>query len=227
MSGPPVGPALPWGVPAEAEPEPEPQAEAAAEPDQLIPPAMNLEGVGLTSGGVVEVRWDVETEDGQESKVWWQAKVADPPAEVPAEQQSEAPQPQFELQYEARENMPAETCIVRFISSTLLYDCKAAGYLYWRKAGETWEPDSSSSEEEELEALSMEEQDARVAALTDELMDGLEPAQQAVMASSMRDFMDSANSFFVQHAGLGGVVDEDAVHKFLDDFKSKKRQREE
>ncbi|PNH11144.1 hypothetical protein TSOC_002069 [Tetrabaena socialis] len=130
--------ALPWAAPAAAVLEGALQNAAEAPAS-----GMTLEEAGLAAGGRIEVKWQVEPEDGEPFSRWWGATLVGPSSQ----EDPQAPgAPIFELAYDAADGFEQERSTVRFTAAHALHQLDQAEELVWRREGEEWEEEESESE---------------------------------------------------------------------------------
>lgn len=190
----PFVPALPWGALANQQTEEQ-------EPNTTF----SIETMGLKLGDRIEVKWTVSSAaDNDESPIsvikWWGASLASCP-----EVDEDGPEHQYMLIYDSSEEFPEETAKVCFLSDHVLVHTETEDELVWRKQGDAYDvPSEEVLEEMEEEVVTtreicrvLEDPECSAAAVAAEqaLLSQLNPAQQRIMASGMREFLDKFSEY--------------------------------
>ncbi|GLC36970.1 hypothetical protein PLESTB_000172900 [Pleodorina starrii] len=236
-------PALPWAHPAaeadvaQAEPEQEP---ATTQDDKSK--FLTLDTAGIAIGGRIEVKWQVEPDEGEAYYRWWGASIVGPSDQQDAERPAA---PVYELLYDAHDDFEQERGHVVLITEHTLRQLDQTEELTWRREGDTWDDDgdedggSDDAEEEEangerlltmddlkqlgeqgLEGRSLEE-------VEQEALQSLEPNKRIAVAAGFRDFADNLMSFLHERVSAegNGVVTADHVKSFTEAMLKKQRTR--
>ncbi|KAL6763661.1 hypothetical protein V8C86DRAFT_2492779 [Haematococcus lacustris] len=205
-------PALPWGRANTDVPKtPEPKA-------QLPATRLGLQDVGLQVQSRLEVRWLLHLADGAEQEKWWGASVCAAPEGAPTSTT-------HHILYDAcdiTESEP-ETSTIMFTSMHTLYDTEKQSELYWRAAGDPWEPEECSDDDDEAgmegstpcqlpESVTagqimqyFDQHSSEVEASEASLLSKLTPFQRMQAAAGARDFADQFREFL--QAKFSGQVD--------------------
>jgi len=137
-------------------------------------------------GKRIEVKWDLDDENGVVRSRWWGAKVL---RKVEASGDENAP---YDILYDSYEDFLETQCRIVFLSTTELQDSESGDLLYWRSEGDDSEPQSTTMVElqEEQDAIDRElgesfEQEAMAE------FDKLPMEKQRHLAASYRSFADS------------------------------------
>ncbi|KAJ8902457.1 hypothetical protein NDN08_006862 [Rhodosorus marinus] len=137
-------------------------------------------------GKRIEVKWDLDDENGVVRSRWWGAKVL---RKVESPGDEKVP---FDILYDPFEDFAETQCRIVFLSTTELRDSESGDLLYWRAEGDDSEPQSTTMVElqEEQDAIDRElgesfEQEAMAE------FDKLPMEKQRHLAASYRSFADS------------------------------------
>eukprot|EP00189_Rhodosorus_marinus_P011827 CAMPEP_0184738188 /NCGR_PEP_ID=MMETSP0315-20130426/910_1 /TAXON_ID=101924 /ORGANISM="Rhodosorus marinus, Strain UTEX LB 2760" /LENGTH=204 /DNA_ID=CAMNT_0027205805 /DNA_START=192 /DNA_END=806 /DNA_ORIENTATION=+ len=137
-------------------------------------------------GQRIEVKWDLDDENGFVRSRWWGAKV------LRKLESSGDKNITCDILYDPFEDFAETQCRIVFQSSTELRDSDSGELLYWRAEGENSEPQSTTMVElqEEQDAIDRElgesfEQEAMAE------FDKLPMEKQRHLAASYRSFADS------------------------------------
>ena len=126
-------------VKSEAAP-PQSPIEAEAEAAAALPTGMPLSELGLTTGGRIEVLWEVEMSDDTDEKIWWGATLL--------EAEGEAKVGEASIRYDGRDGFAEETRRIVISSGSRMWDTDLNEGLPWRVQGSTWEPKDAAAAEE-------------------------------------------------------------------------------
>ncbi|KXZ51066.1 hypothetical protein GPECTOR_14g51 [Gonium pectorale] len=165
---------------------------------------LTLEAAGVAVGGRVEVKWQIETDDGEPYARWWGATVVGPSEERDAELPGA---PVYELAYDAHGDFEQERSHVIFVGEHTLRQLDQTEELAWRREGDTWEDEEededegdqadgeavvtmddmrqmASNEKEYLNGKTLEEAER-------EVLGSMEPNKRIQLAAGFRDFADN------------------------------------
>ncbi|GFR52419.1 hypothetical protein Agub_g14991 [Astrephomene gubernaculifera] len=238
-------PVLPWAnSPVETA---ETQADGQEPAEQQVSAtgtALTLEAAGLAVGGRLEVKWQIEPDEGEPYSKWWGATVVGPSAQ---QDPSYPGAPVYELSYDAHDDFEQERCHVVFTSEHTLKQLDQTEELSWRREGDEWEADEDEGEGAEAEGEEAANSEA-VLTVEDlirdekEILDGktleeaegevlgsLEPSKRIAVAAGFRDFADNLISFLREKvaASEGGevTVTPEHVQAFMESMNKKPRIR--
>lgn len=230
-------PALPWAAPA--------QTPAAAKPsdgeqDKQTNAQQDAPARRLAAGDRIEVKWQLQTEDGNDSCRWWGARVEGVTGAVGG----------FEvwtLRYDAYQEFEEESANVVVFPGQWLHDVGQGddGFLRWKFEGDA-EPDEEDEEEMDeleeeeemdyvldgqqvLDLVNQHEQDTGQSS-EQEALEALaascsNPAQQLHVAAGFRDMVDHIKEQVRQRIEASGsgsyTVTADDVQQIFSKLKDK------
>ncbi|KAG2449951.1 hypothetical protein HYH02_000055 [Chlamydomonas schloesseri] len=231
------GPALPWAQAGGAAAQ-EPFGDAAPSSRTIL----KLEEAGLKEGARLEVKWNIEPEDGDAYTRWWGATLVGPSSE----KHSDYPDaPVYELAYDAHDDFEQEKSHVVFTGEHSLLQLDQTDELTWRREGDEWDEAAEDGDDEEavdgeavvtMEDLAKEEKELlggkTLEEAESEVMNTLEPAKRIAVAAGFRDFADNLVSFLHDVVGSapasdGGppTVTAEHVQAFVEHMAKKQRTR--
>ncbi|KAF6257372.1 hypothetical protein COO60DRAFT_1234110 [Scenedesmus sp. NREL 46B-D3] len=138
MGVPQQSPALPWGSGQQ-------EQDAAGQVDGM--PAVGLDQLGLSLGDRIEVKWQVQPDEGDPIERWWGASIL-------SAQPSTASRdvPAYTIKYDTWPECDfteEEEAEVALLSTHRLLDLRQADVMAWRREGEDYEPPDDSDDDEE------------------------------------------------------------------------------
>uniref|UniRef100_A0A383WDR3 Uncharacterized protein n=1 Tax=Tetradesmus obliquus TaxID=3088 RepID=A0A383WDR3_TETOB len=219
MSVPQQSPALPWGSGQQA-------AQDKQEPSVVADDvhAVSIDQLGLTIGDRIEVKWQVQPDEGDPIERWWGASI------TAAEPTASSGTPAYSIRYDTwpecdfNEEEQAE---VALLNTHRLLDLRQQEVMAWRREGDGYEPaDTDSEEEEEGEGIAADDEDEAlaegaegrsftVAELAAGISDADVSAEEARLAAApqhvaagYKEFMDNLKQYILAKAsqaqGEGG-----------------------
>ncbi|PNW82896.1 hypothetical protein CHLRE_06g298700v5 [Chlamydomonas reinhardtii] len=235
------GPALPWaaGENAEAVAQQEATDDVAPAPRSIL----RMEEAGLTAGARLEVKWNVEPDEGEAYTRWWGATLVGPSTEKHPDHPDASV---YELAYDAHDDFDQEKSHVVLMGEHSLLQLDQTEELTWRREGDEWDevPEDGDDEEEvvdgeavvTMEDLAEEEKELlggkTLEEAESEAMSTLEPAKRIAVAAGFRDFADNLVSFL--HDVVGSAPESDGgpptvtaehVQAFVEHMAKKQRTR--
>eukprot|EP00882_Tetradesmus_deserticola_P025149 GHRQ01027608.1.p1 GENE.GHRQ01027608.1~~GHRQ01027608.1.p1 ORF type:complete len:168 (+),score=59.31 GHRQ01027608.1:241-744(+) len=136
MSVPQHSPALPWGSGQ--------KEHSAGQTDDMR--AVSLDQLGLSLGDRIEVKWQVQPDEGEPVERWWGARIS---AAQPTAASSGSPA--YTIKYDTWPECDfteEEEGDVALLSTHRLLDVRQQEVMAWRREGDDYEPESESEEEE-------------------------------------------------------------------------------
>ncbi|KAG2429052.1 hypothetical protein HXX76_011293 [Chlamydomonas incerta] len=234
------GPALPWAAGDNAEAAT--QQEPAADVDPSSRTILRLEEAGLKEGARLEVKWNIEPEEGEAYTRWWGATLVGPSSEKHPEHPDA---PVYELAYDAHDDFEQEKSHIVLTGEHSLLQLDQTDELTWRSEGDEWDEAAEDGDDEEavdgeavvtMEDLAKEEKellgDKTLEEAESEVMNTLEPAKRIAVAAGFRDFADNLVSFL--HDVVGSAAESDGgpptvtaehVQAFVEHMAKKQRTR--
>lgn len=212
MSAPQQSPALPWGSEQQAA-QAKQEHPVAVVADDVV--AVSIDQLGLSIGERIEVKWQVQPDEGDPIERWWGASIIG--AQPSTASSSGAPSYCIKydtwLECDFTEEEQAE---VALLSTHRLLDVRQQDVMAWRREGEDYEPESEEEDEDEgvqSEDAELADVDAAeggpvsLAELAAGISDADVSAEEARLASApqhvaegYKEFMDNLKQFILAKA---------------------------
>ncbi|CAD7704746.1 unnamed protein product [Ostreobium quekettii] len=194
--------------------------------------ACPLEAVGLQVNDKIEVKWEVESENGTIVTRWWGARVL----HLDESQTAGGVGKVWVVMYDPFGSFSAEQAKIIFLSERHIFDVSEGVEMRWRKEGELLGDTEFDEDGAEMKTLSDIIEEGELAGLSEEkcaelehtAMQKLPIANQQALAAGFQEFKDSLVRFLKrkeEELGEHTVIGEKDVADFVAEMSKKSKRK--